>query len=136
MRHTFSKQDMEFASSFKAGTIQPGEFGHKEHLRLAFIYLCEGDAKTATDGMRTSLRQFLKANSISDQKYHETLTRAWVLAVRHFMRSTKGASSFEGFLSKNERLLRPDLLLSHYSTTTLFSEKARGHFVIPDLQPF
>ena len=36
-------------------------------------------------GCARTLHAFLACHGITPAKYHETITRAWILAVRHFM---------------------------------------------------
>ena len=50
-------------------------------MRLAYVYLTEYDTDAAVQKMRDALLKFLEHNSIPRSKFHETLTRAWVLAV-------------------------------------------------------
>lgn len=64
---------------------------------------------------------------------HETLTRAWVLAVRHFM-SRSPSRSFAEFAEKSTPLLDSKVMLTHYSAGVLFSPGARASYVEPDLE--
>lgn len=134
MDMTPSKSDLEFRDRFEAGEAPPSDFHHREHLRLAFVYLCENNVEDANAKMRSTLMAFLQANNVSAGKYHETLTYSWVQAVRHFMERAKGATSFEQFLVADDRLLDAEIMLSHYNRETLFSDKARIAFVPPDLE--
>jgi len=138
MQHEISAQDCEFRSDFEAYRVAPAEFNHSAHVRLAYIYLVEGDIDSAVRRMRESLLAFLEHNGIPPGKFHETLTRAWVLAVRHFMtRSGNGSASAsaDDFITKNPELLDTRIMLTHYSASVLFSAEARESFVDPDLDP-
>ena len=84
--------------------------------------------------MREALLNFLAHNSIPPSKYHETMTRAWVLAVRHFMNRSASTSSAD-FIARNQELLDSKIMLTHYSASVLFSPDARAGFVEPDLDP-
>lgn len=68
-------------------------------------------------------------------KYHETLTRAWLLAVRHFMDRLPACESADVFIKASSRLRERDVMLLHYSAALLFSPRAREVFVEPDRQP-
>ncbi len=83
--HQLSADDRRFRTDFEAGAVTPATFDHRAHLRLAYAYLAENDAETALALMRNSLLVFLRHHGVAASKYHETLTRAWILAVRHFM---------------------------------------------------
>lgn len=88
MAHLLSTEDREFVAQFESCEFLPDKFNHRAHLRLAYVYLAEQDTETSCQLMRDSLRRFLEYNGIGLSKYHETLTRAWILAVRHFMEAT------------------------------------------------
>lgn len=65
----------------------------------------------------------------------ETVTRAWVMAVRHFMELVSSSSSAESFMRFDPRMLDSGIMLTHYSASLLFSQEARERFVEPDLDP-
>lgn len=131
--HAASESDLQFQRAFEAGGIQPSEFNHAAHLRLAYVYLVEGGLNHAEQRMRESLLAFLDARGIPPTKYHETLTRAWVMAVSHFM-NRKSSLSFSEFAANSQPLLDSKVMLTHYSAEALFSEHARAAFVAPDLE--
>lgn len=135
MQELLSPDDLFFQSRVEAGDLPPAAFDHRAHVRLAWIYLAQHDPEAAHRRMRSVLLAFLARNGIGPAKYHETLTRGWILAVRHFMDRTAGARSAEAFLEANPRLLDRDILLAHYSAERLFSDEARAGFVEPDLAP-
>jgi hypothetical protein len=128
-----SKSDLEFVRTFEACDVAPCEFNHFAHLRLAYTYLCQGDLKYAQRRMRKALLAFLDAKAIPRMKFHETLTRAWVMAVSHFM-NRRSSASFDEFIANSEQLLDTRVMLSHYSAAALFSDRARAAFVEPDLE--
>lgn len=134
MKVTPSLSDVEFKDKFEAGSISPSEFNHRQHVRLAFVYLCEFPAELANQKMRSSLKKFLDDNGVPAEKYNETITYSWILAVRHFMESARNTTSFDGFINADDRLLDTAIMFSHYKRETLFSEKARHSFVLPDIE--
>jgi hypothetical protein len=135
MTHTLSSDDRRFRDEFEACRLAPERFDHRAHVRLAYIYLAEHDDEAAVARMREALQRFIRYQGIDAAKYHETLTRAWVLAVRHFMRRTPVTSSAEAFIAASPALLDRGVMMSHYSRDVLFSDDARGRFVAPDLEP-
>ena len=135
MRHPASPEDIEFRRAFESGGIPPSGFDHAAHVRLAYVYLCQHEVDGATGAMRDALVAFLRAHGIPATKYHETLTRAWVLAVDHFMQQAPGPyPSAAVFMQANPRLLDSRIMLTHYSAEVLFSAEARERFVPPDVQ--
>ena len=135
MKHNLAPEDRAFREEFEAGRLTPAMFGHRAHVRLAYVYLAENDADTAAALMRSALLAFLEHHGIDMTKYHETMTRAWILAVRHFMELSAPAPSAEAFIDANPILLDSRIMLTHYSADLLFSQEARARFVEPDVDP-
>lgn len=135
MMHLISTTDREFLAAFESCQLPPAQFNHRAHLRVAYIYLAEYDTETACRLMRDALQSFLEYNHIDIAKYHETMTRAWIMAVRHFMEKTANAASSEAFIDQNPEMLDAKIMMTHYSAALLFSDEARAKFVEPDLDP-
>lgn len=134
-RHTCTDADRAFLAAFEACEIAPAAFTHREHVRLAYVCLCEAEPDAAHARVRAALKGFISHNGVPPEKYHETITRAWVLAVDHFMQKAPAPfDSFGAFIAADSRLLDPSIMLTHYSKERLFSETARAAFVEPDLQ--
>ncbi len=131
--HVASDSDLNFQQAFETGDVKPGDFNHVAHLRLAYVYLVEGGPAQAHRRMRESVLTFLGTHGVPTTKYHETLTRAWVMAVSHFM-NRKSSTSFSEFAAISTPLLDSKVMLTHYSAAALFSERARAAFVEPDLE--
>ena len=134
MSHALSPDDRRFTEDFAAGRIAPGAFDHRAHIRLAYTFLAEHDTETALTLMRAALLAFIRRNDVPVAKYHETLTRAWILAVRHFMAMTPATESSAEFIARNPQMLDAKIMLTHYSAEVLFSPEARARFVEPDLE--
>jgi hypothetical protein len=135
LKHELSKDDLDFRAAFEAGAYAPADFSHRAHVRLAYVYLVDCDVDLALERMRAALLMFLTRHDIPASKYHETLTRSWLLAVNHFMHRTPEASSADDFIERNSILLDAKIMLTHYSAGRLFSDEARSDFVEPDLDP-
>ncbi len=135
MRYSISKADAEFKNKFEACEIAAGGFNHEAHIRLAYIYLAENDSESSVDLMRTSLKRFLEHNNVEPTKYHETLTKAWILAVYHFMNKTGRCTSARELIDRHSEMLDTKIMMSHYSADVLFTDAARETFVEPNLDP-
>lgn len=135
MRHSVAEADREFARSFEAGQVTPEAFDHAAHVRLAYIYLCEGAPEAAAARMKDAILAFLTHLAVSPSKYHETITRAWIMAVAHFMNQSAPCESAAAFMALNPQLLDSRIMLTHYSAQLLFSAEARKSFVQPDIDP-
>ncbi len=135
IRHQVSRADQMMVESIEHNRFQLAEFDHAIHVRLAYCYLVEVGLIPSQQKMEQTLRQFLKFNGVDSNKFHVTLTIAWLKAVWHFMQQSPVMSSSAEFLQAHPVLLNKDILLSHYSHQLLFSDRARKHFVEPDLNP-
>ena len=134
MQHPLSPTDEQFRRAFEAQQIEPAAFGHAAHVRLAYVYRCEHPVDGAVARMKASLLAFLAHLGAEPSKYHETITRAWVMAVDHFMRQSGPCGSYADFARIHPQLLDSRIMLSHYSADVLFSAEARRTFVEPDVQ--
>ena len=135
MKHQLSSEDKVFRNNFETCLTPPSEFNHSAHIRLAYIYLCEHDTTVAYEKMKYALVNFLAHNKVDPTKYHETVTQAWILAVRHFMQQANATRSALEFIEKNPSLLDGDIMLTHYTKEKLFSDEARLNYIAPDLEP-
>ncbi len=136
LAHSASADDLEFVRAFEACEVAEPDFDHRAHVRLAYVYLCSRSAAEAKHRTRRALTNFLTHLGVDPARYHETLTRSWILAVRHFMlRESAACSSADEFLDRNPMLLDSRVMLEHYSAERLFSDGARGEFLEPDLDP-
>ncbi len=121
--------DAEFASAFENCELSNESFHHRDHLRLAWIYLNRYGEKEAATRIAVSIRNFAAHFGKSD-KYHETLTIAWMRLLAH-----EAKSSFEETLAAAPMLLEKNTLDEFYSQGLLQSERAKIKFIEPDLKP-
>jgi hypothetical protein len=109
-----------------------GGFGHREHLELAWSYLLVYSSDEAAEIMTAAINHVARLHGAED-KFHVTMTRAWVhLVAVHNQRW--GAESFEEFLERNPDLLDRTLIAHFYSRELILSEGARGSWTAPDLR--
>ena len=133
--YLLSEGDRLFREAMERCAIAPADFDHRAHLRLAYIYLSEHDIDAAVAATRTTLLRLLTHNGIDAAKFHVTLTRAWLMAVKHFMVKAGEATCADDFIDRSAVLLDSRAMLTHYSPELLFSTGARREFVAPDLDP-
>ena len=132
----FSDEDRLFKNSVEDCSISVANFDHRAHLRLAYIYLVNNNTEDSNQLVRQALCALLRHNNIApSDKYHETLTAAWLLAVNHFMNITPTTQSADQFIDKNPKMLDSKIMLTHYSEALLFSDEAKNKFVEPDIDP-
>ncbi|HXH50898.1 MAG TPA: hypothetical protein VNM47_16255 [Terriglobia bacterium] len=125
--------DHEFLAEFEAATLT--DFHHVDHIRAAWIYLRQLPFPQASEHMVESLRHFAARNG-AHQKYHETITQAWMLLVADALeRDRKATGTFDAFAAAHTELLDAHALDRFYSSRLLASPTARARFVPPDLSP-
>ena len=136
MKHHISSEDRNFLEHVETCSIPVSDFDHRAHLRLAYIYLVDNSTDSSCALVRETLTRLLRHNNIEPgAKYHETLTRAWLLAVHHFMNNSDGMASSDEFINQNPEMLDSRIMLTHYSKDRLFSDEARKAYIDPNLEP-
>jgi hypothetical protein len=135
--HLVSESDLRFRVKFESCDVDGAAFRHREHLRIAYIYLAQHPFPEASAKMEGGLRKLLAHLGAPASKYHATLTAAWLLAVRHVMEKCGATADFQQFLDAGgARLLDKTIMAAHYSPEVLSSPEARRAFVPPDWQQF
>ena len=132
--HQVSAADRKFRAAFESGDWPTDAFDHAAHIRLAYIYLCEQPVNSAQERIVQAIRGYLAHHGLPADKFHVTLTRAWMLAVHHFMAQSPPSRSAAAFLAANPRLRDSRIMLTHYSEARLFSPDARSRLLAPDRQ--
>jgi hypothetical protein len=134
MHHGASTDDLDFLREFEACRTAPDAFNHAAHVKLAYLYLCANPPEIAAQAMKASLQTCIAHCGIDASKFHETITKAWVLAVHHFMtKASTDCPSASAFMAAHPELLDSRIMLTH-SAETLFSPDARRAFAQPDIQ--
>jgi hypothetical protein len=73
MNHKISSDDKKFKKWVEDCDIPVGDFDHRAHVRLAYIYLSKNNIEISVDMVRETLMRLLRYNHIEpDGKYHET----------------------------------------------------------------
>ena len=96
--------DAELIARFEDATFAPGEFGHVQHVRVAWIYLERFGRDEALERMTRGLRRVVARLGQPD-KFDAGLTRAWIDAIDAARAANPDARSFEALLASCPRLL-------------------------------
>ena len=96
--------DPEFLAAFESGTLRADAFRHREHVRVAWIYLGAAEIDEATELMATAIRRFALHHTGTDAKFNETLTRSWMRVVARARAMTADATTFAAFAASNPML--------------------------------
>ena len=123
----------ELIRQFEAGATPADTFHHADHVRLAFEYLCRYSALEALERFSNALKRFAAAQGKA-QRYHETITWAYLLLIRERIARAGFAQTWEEFAVHNPDLLvwKGGVLTTLYRQETLDSALARQTFVLPD----
>jgi hypothetical protein len=125
--------DDELLQAFESGREPEGGFNHREHLRVAWLYLRRDPWPVALGRFAEGLKRLALALG-QPGLYHETITVAYFLLIHQRMAGGPVAAGFEAFLAHHPDLLgwKPSILDRYYDAATLDSELARRVFVMPD----
>jgi len=126
--------DEDFLRAFEDLSFPADLFHHREHIRVAWLYLKSSDARRASERMAEGIRRFANHHGAT-QKYHHTLTLAWMRLVAAALVETPEGYGFEEFLAAHPELKDTKLLDRHYSKELLQSAAACEGWVEPDLLP-
>jgi hypothetical protein len=133
--HAAAAMPAELAAILAEITPAGGRFGHREHIHLAYIAVRRHGPGQAPAVVARWLRH-LTAYHRAPQKFHPTVTRAWVEIVAHHVAAGPPATDFAAFADAYPPLLDKKLLTRHYSSRALASPAARTGWVEPDLARF
>jgi len=128
-------RDPELAAILPAITGPGGQFRHRQHINLAFYAVRRYGMPGAVGTVCGWIRQ-IAAYERAPQKYHHTVSRAWVELVAHHVAADPDCADFDVFADRNPALLDKRLLSRHYRSSTLAAGPARCGWVEPDLLPF
>ncbi len=127
------QDDQELLEAFESGTLAETGFRHRDHVRLAWLYLSRLPPAAALEKFSDALRRFA-ARLGKSGLYHETITWAYLLLIRERMERGGPGLVWDEFAAANPDLLtwKPSILDAYYLEETLRSDLARRVFVLPD----
>jgi hypothetical protein len=123
-----------FATLFAEVTRDGRRFGHREHVHLTWLAVRRRGMPGAIDLVSAGIQRTARYAG-APQKYHATISRAWVEVVAHHATATP-STGFEDFAAANPELLDKRLLSRFYSSSLLATPAARTGWVLPDREPF
>jgi hypothetical protein len=122
--------DDEFLSALEACELPESDFGHRAHVRAAYLYLRRFDFPEALGRVRRTIQAYA-AHLGKPRRYHETITTAYLALIQERIAAQGHAGGWSAFERNNPHLLQRDLLTKFYSQTEIESELARRVFVLP-----
>ncbi len=123
----------ELIQQFEEGTTPADTFHHADHVRLGFEYLGRYPVLETLQRFSVALKRFAAAQGKA-QRYHETITWAYLLLIRERQARAARPQTWEEFAEHNPDLLvwKGGVLGTLYRQETLDSDLARHTFVLPD----
>ncbi len=131
----YGSADAELAAILPRITGPSGQFRHRQHINLAFLAVWRFGMPEAIARICDWI-QHIAAYERAPQKYHHTVSRAWVELVAYHVQADPDCADFDAFAGRNPALLDKRLLSRHYRSSTLAADPARRSWVEPDLLPF
>ena len=125
----------ELAAILPQITGPDGQFRHRQHIHLAFLAVRRYGMPEATARICDWIQR-IAAYERAPQKYHHTVSRAWVELVAHHAHADPDCTDFDAFVRRHPALLDKRLISMHYRSSTLAAGRARRGWVEPDLLPF
>jgi hypothetical protein len=129
-----SDADAAFVRDFEAGVLPNAGFRHRDHVRLAWIYVRQLGPDAAEDRIVDGIRCFARRVS-HEAKFHDTMTRAWLRLVAAAVAMSPQLSDYDSFAAAHGWLLDTRALETFYSAERLQSDAARHGWIEPDRQP-
>ena len=131
--------DAAFLEKFENASWQPEDWHHREHIKVAYLYLCRFPFETAVERVRAGIQKLNAAHKTPEELtrgYHETMTQAWMRLVYATLSEFGPADTADQFLDQQPQLLSKRALLFFYSRDRIMSAEAKYGFVEPDLASF
>jgi hypothetical protein len=120
----------ELRHRFESLTLTPDAFPHREHVRLAWTYLCERPLIDVLRVFPENLKRFAASVGAAGI-YHETVTWAFLMIIADRIERSGERASWTRFIEANADLLTKGFLAQYYDAETLASDEARRRFVWP-----
>ena len=126
-------KDSEWMEAFEGGTLPNDSFHHRDHVKMAFLYLQKYTPLEALGYFSSALARFATAHG-NPNLYNETITWAFLLLIRERLARSSSQQTWSEFSATNTDLLRRDdkILEKYYRPETLTSELAKSVFLFPD----
>lgn len=130
--------DVEFIEAFEAQRLAHDQWRHRDHIRLAYLYLRAGTFEQAAERVRNGIKALNASHGVVDtpsRGYHETTTIAWLRLVEAMLDEFGQATDGDAFCDAHPELSQSKILRLFYSKDLFTSARAKVEFVEPDLAP-
>lgn len=131
-------EDEQFLADFEECRLTHEQWRHKQHIKVAYLYLRRYPFETAMNRIRERIQALNAVHQVPDlpdSGYHETVTQAWLRLVQLTLCEFGPAESSDEFYEQHPELSQHKNLRLFYSHDLIMSPKAKQEFVEPDLTP-
>jgi hypothetical protein len=128
--------DDVFLAEFEAGRLPLEQWHHREHIKIAYLYLRGHSFESALERIREKIKGHNKVHKIRNlptSGYHETMTQAWLRLVQLTLCEYGPAETADVFFEQNPQLSQKKVLRLFYSRELFMSPRAKAEFLEPDL---
>ena len=124
--------DDQFIEAFETCSLGSEPFHHRDHVRLAWLYLHRYPPLEALHRFTEGLKRFA-ASKGHPALYHETITWAYLFLI-HERIAANDSADWTTFAAENSDLLawKPSVLDRYYTEAALASDRARRLLILPD----
>jgi hypothetical protein len=130
--------DEKFLEQFETTALPLEEWHHKQHIKVAYLYLRRFPFEAAMVRMREGVKAFNAAKKIPEsltRGYHETMTQAWMRLVYFTLCEYGPGADADTFYEQNPQLSQTKTLRFFYTKEVLQTAEAKAGFVGPDVVP-
>ncbi len=130
--------DAQFQEAFETQRIAADQWRHRDHIRIAYLYLLAGSFDQAAQQLRTGIQALNASHGLVEtltRGYHETTTIAWLRLVQTVLEEFGPAADGDAFCDAHPELSQSKILRLFYTKDAILSPRAKAEFVEPDLTP-
>lgn len=130
--------DETFLKQFETTAWPKAEWHHRQHIKVAYLYLCRYSLETASIKISENIRAYNKAHGVEESLlsgFHETMTQAWLRLVYFTLCEYGAAESADAFYEQHPQLSEKKVLRFFYSKERFTSPAAKATFLEPDITP-
>ena len=124
--------DEEFLTAFETTQLGAQDFDHTAHVRAAFLLIQRHGFAHAVPSYCTALQALTRRFGVP-QKYHETITIAFLALINERLASTPD-TDWDSFCARHADLFCGNALLAYYTPAQLAQPAARRTFQLPHRQ--
>jgi transketolase len=131
--------DEDFLAQFESTEWPYLEWHHRQHIKVAYLYLRKYPFAQAQARIRERIKAFNAAKKVPESLtggYHDTMTQAWLHLVHFTLCEYGAAADADTFYEQHPQLWRHKSLRFYYTKEHFLTKEAKEKFVAPDITPF